>query len=325
MQQSRLRQLALSVLLASGLHAAQVQAQPGTAVADSAVSQDIKTLFSLAAQVYPAFASANGSGYYSYSGFTYKFFAASGVYAGIKDGQVFLMGGPYGSSPSMQGTVSNLTTALQTAVAAAANTAGNVPTGSVADFAGITSVKTTYDLPRLFQELTFEWVGSGLTSQLKMERQGVETVSGISTEKLKVTLTGTTLPTPSVSEMWVDSTGTVRRYIANGFEYAPATADLIGRGLVSGMLLALAAADAPTIQTAIANELKNPALSTKVSKKAIGGGTYDTLSIVIGTSASLNYSVDLTDFGTFSMATRYQANIGSFASNGFQVLSMKLR
>ncbi len=235
------------------------------------------------------------------------------------------MGGPYGSAPSAKGTVAALTSALQNAVAAASSGGSGGSTGAAADFGNVTSVKTTYDLPRLFEELTLEWVSTGITSQLKMERQGVEAVGAVSTEKLKITLSATTLATPTIAEMWVDSTGTVRRYIANGFEYAPAQADLIGRGLVSSMLLALAAADAPTIQTAIASELKNPAVSTKVSKKAIGGGSYDTLAVTIGTSASLNYQVDLTDFGSFSMATRFEARIGALLSSSFQVISMRLR
>ena len=325
MLSSHLRSIAVAVLLASGLSSTATMAQPGTPLADSAVSADIKTLFALAGQVYPAFAS--GSSYYSFSGYTYRFFAGAGVYAGIKDGQAYLMGGPCGNAPSAKGTVAALTTALQNAANALAQGGGSSTggAGTIADFGNITSVKTTYDLPRLFQELTMEWVSAGITSQLKMERQGVEAVGAVSTEKLKITLTATTLATPTIAEMWVDSTGTVRRYIANGFEYAPAQADLIGRGLVSSMLLALAAADATTIQVAIANELKNPALSTKVSKKAIGGGSYDTLAVTIGTSASLNYQVELTDFGSFSMATRFQANIGALTSTSFQVLSMRLR
>lgn len=328
MQQSSFRQFILCTLFACGLQATAALAQPGTAVQDSAIGQDIKTLFSLAAQVYPAFASANGSGYYSYSGFTYKYFAAAGIYAGIKDGQVYLMGGPYGSAPSMMGTVSALSTALQNAVKAAAtggSSTGATTGGTTADFGNIASVKTTYDLPKYFEELTLEWVGAGITSQLKMERQGVELVGSVSTEKLKVTLTATTLVTPSVSEMWVDSAGTVRRYIGNGFEYPAAQADLIGRGLVSSMLLALAAPDSPTIQSAIVNELKNPAVSTKVTKKPIGAGSYDTLTIAIGSSASLNFLVELSDFGSFSMATRFQTNIGTTLSSGYQILSMKLR
>ncbi len=58
----RMDSVAVAVLFAAGLSSAAALAQPGTPLADSAVGTDIKTLFALAGQVYPAFAS--GSGYY---------------------------------------------------------------------------------------------------------------------------------------------------------------------------------------------------------------------------------------------------------------------
>ena len=92
----------------------------GTGMAQTAttttVTTDVQSIFDLAAQVYPSLL-VNGSAFGLYQGYTYRFFASSGIYVGIKDNKVFTMGGPFGSAIKEQGTVSLVLNALQTAKA----------------------------------------------------------------------------------------------------------------------------------------------------------------------------------------------------------------
>lgn len=321
------RSLALSLLIGS---ASLAVAQPGTAIAESAVSADIVTLFARAAQVYPA-VFINGTGWYSYSGFTYKYFPAGGIYAGVKDGQVYLMGGAYGNNPSMKGTVTQLSAALQNAITAAASGGSNGgSSGSTtnADFGNVLVFKTTADLPKYFDEMTIESTAiSGattITATMKMERVGAETLNGVVTERMKVTMT--TSGGSSVNDLWVDSAGTVRRYIANGFEYTnAATADLLGRSLVSSMVSLLAAADSASIKNATSVALSNTtALQSKVQKRTFNGQQVDTLILTINVSI-INYSVEISDFGNFSMITNYDATTTGIGSNKYRLVSLTPR
>ena len=313
--------LAASLPLACPLVLAQ--STPGSAISESSINADIVNLFALAAQLYPT-VFQNGSGWYTYSGYSYKFFPAAGIYAGVKDGSVYLLGGTYGNSLKPAGTVAAITASLQKAVA---GTAGS--NGVSADFGNITTLKTNYDLPRLFEELTMEWTtisgAVSIVSQLAMVRKGIENVGTVSTEHIQVTLTASNVTTPIVSDLYVDSGNTIRRYISNGFEYAPAQADLIGKGLLSSFLLAMAATESTTVKTALTTAASNPAVAQSTSKKTINGQQYDTLKVSIGAGGAVSYSVDLTDFGSFSMATAYEAKTGSIGSTSFRLISMQLR
>lgn len=85
-------------------------------VSTTTVTTDVQSIFDLAAHVYPSLL-VNGSAFGLYQGYTYKFFASSGIYVGIKDNKVFTMGGPFGNAIKEQGTVSLVLNALQTAKA----------------------------------------------------------------------------------------------------------------------------------------------------------------------------------------------------------------
>ncbi len=319
-----LKVLALAAVLALPATSALAQT-PGTAVQETTVNPDVLTLFSLGAKVYPSIF-INGSGWFSYTGYTYKYFPGSGIYVGVKDGNLFLIGGPYGNDFTPRGSIAALNTMLTNAYDQATKV-----TAVTADFANVTSVKTTYDLPRLFEELTLTSTAvSGavtIISQMKMVRKGVEQVGAISTERLLVTLTANNSTAVNVAEMWVDKDGTVRRFILNGFEYtAPATADALGRSLVSGMLIALAGADTPTVQTAISNQLKNPtALVQSVRNRTFGSTQYQTLVLSISAGGIFTYNAEVTDFGSFSMTTNYKVVTTGIGSNAFEVTAMKLR
>jgi hypothetical protein len=103
---------------------------------------------------------------------------------------------------------------------------------------------------------------------------------GFSTEHLQVNITTSNLSAPFTSEMWVDKNGTVQRFILNGFEYGAAQADPIGQGLISSMLIALAGADNPTVQSTISAQLKNPtALVQKVQNRMFESIQYQTTSL----------------------------------------------
>src|SRR5690554_5675224 len=71
--------------LQSPLHA---QNLPGTLVSESSINADVRTLFTLAAQAYPGIFT-QASDWRSHGGYTYRYFATSGIYAGVKDGTVY--------------------------------------------------------------------------------------------------------------------------------------------------------------------------------------------------------------------------------------------
>jgi hypothetical protein len=87
-----------------------------TAPATPTITSDVQSIFDLAAQVYPTLM-VNGSALGLYQGYTYRFFASSGIYVGIKDNKIFTMGGPFGNAIKEQGTVNVVLGALQTAKA----------------------------------------------------------------------------------------------------------------------------------------------------------------------------------------------------------------
>ena len=108
------------------------------------ITTDVQSIFDLAAQVYPTLL-VNGSAPGLYQGYTYKFFASSGIYVGIKDNKIFTMGGPFGTAIKEQGTVSLVLNALQTAKAkidAAKPTTPVTPTTPVIP-AGLYTLKVT--------------------------------------------------------------------------------------------------------------------------------------------------------------------------------------
>lgn len=133
--------------------------------------------------------SASASGWSLYQGYTFKYFSATGIYVGIKDGQVYLLGGPY-TSITPYGAVAAVTSAQQARVAATANTGGSTTT---ADFGSVIVAKTLADLKQRFSSLTMEWsstIGTlKTTSQTMLEVVGQESINNVSTDKLKVTVT----------------------------------------------------------------------------------------------------------------------------------------
>jgi len=297
----------------------QVSAQslPGTAVGDSAVSQSAITLISLAEQVYPSLFS-QATSWRSYEGFFYKYFASSGVYVGISGADLYLMGGQFGSAPSHQGKIADAIIVLQGSSGAPAQ-----------PFKDVVAVKNTADLIRYFRRITVDY---GTTSTLgnsqssvALEVLGAETVSGTATDKLRVTVSGGTLSAPLAYDMWVDGTGVVRKLLQGSFEYPYPMSNTIGAGLVSGMLLALAAADTPTVKAGLNNQLANNAAVTQGTRNtSISGIAVQQYTLTIGTSASASVELELSDFGNFSMATRIRSVLLSTTTT-FQMRDIQLR
>lgn len=96
------------------------------------VSTDVQSIFDLAGQVMAQF--KNGGPLGSYQGYTYKYFADSKIYVGVKDNLIYLMGGTYGNSPTYAGTVSGILNSLKASKAkidaANANTGGSTGGGT---------------------------------------------------------------------------------------------------------------------------------------------------------------------------------------------------
>ncbi len=88
-----------SALLLSSLALFQpaiAQNLPGVAVDTATVASELQTLLNLAQQAYPSSVpAASASDWRLYQGYMFKYYSATGIYVGIKDGQVYLLGGPY--------------------------------------------------------------------------------------------------------------------------------------------------------------------------------------------------------------------------------------
>jgi hypothetical protein len=76
------------------------------------ISSDVQTIFDLAAVVYPAWFK-NGSELGLFQGYVYKYFATSGIYVGVKDNTIYVLGGPFGNSITNVGTVASVLSALK--------------------------------------------------------------------------------------------------------------------------------------------------------------------------------------------------------------------
>jgi hypothetical protein len=314
-----------SALLVSSLvlfQPAIAQNLPGTAVDTAAVATELQNLLNLAQSAYPSTVpAASASGWRSYQGYMFKFYSATGIYVGIKDGQVYLLGGPY-TQITPYGSVAAVTSALQTRIAANANTAGSATT---ADFGGVIAAKTLADLKQRFSLLTMEWtsaIGSlRTTSQITLEVVGQETINGVDTDKMKITITGS--GSTLAYDMWVNSAGKTVRMAVGSFVYPDSQAEVLGATAVSGFLIALAAGDNPQLQAALNGQLSNGALSTKVTQRTVGNTTVPTVQLTVAANGA-NITGYYSDFGSFTMLTQFSSTISTL-SNSFEVINMKLR
>lgn len=91
---SLLSGLPLVFALSSMSLTAIAQTTPGTPVNAANVSQDVRTLFDSAENLYPELFTS-GSGWFLSGGYTYKYYANSKVYLGIKDDRIYALGGPF--------------------------------------------------------------------------------------------------------------------------------------------------------------------------------------------------------------------------------------
>lgn len=140
------------------------------------ITSDVQSIFDLAAQVYPSLL-VNGSALGQYQGYVYKFFAASGIYVGIKDNKIFTMGGPFGTGIKEQGSVTAVLGALQTAKT---KIDANKPITS--------TTPVTPTLP---------------TGLYKLTLSGTYRTSGIVSISVPLNITINDLPAPSVSDTTV--------------------------------------------------------------------------------------------------------------------------
>lgn len=296
----------------------QLKAQdlPGADVPDSDVSQNAKTLISLASQQFPQLFS-NGSAWRSFDGFVYKYFAASDVFVGINGDDLYLLGEQFGEVATFAGKVADAIVAL----------GGGFGTSQPL-FTDITTASTLNDLLRYFQTITVSYdtiAGAfSLLSSVALEVQGQETVNGTSAQKVFVTISGNNLPQPSTAQLWVNDEGTIVKLVFNGAEFAAPTANTIGVGLVSGMLLALKGAESPIIQAAIAEELASPAVDTKIFDNVISGLAVKTLAIEVGDDQSAKILYEISDFGAFSISTKLESTLGPTTTR-FELKDIVLR
>ncbi len=292
----------------------KAQDLPGIAISDDAVGQSARTLVNLAIQVFPELF-GQATTWREYEGFHYRYFGSSGIYIGIKGEDLYLLGGSYGDSVSYQGTIADAIVFVQ-------SEAGS---GSSVAFQDFVTAKTTKELLSYFRKITMEY-GSSLTlgsnpfaktdAVITMEAIGQETVEGATTDRLKITLSGSNASQPSIYDLWVDAQGVVVKLVLNGdFEYSSAQAKAIGPGLMSAMLLSLAAVDQPTVKGVIANATADSSVVTaNTTNTTIGGIAVKSMEIIVSSSVDNAIALTLSDFGAFTMATKYNASL----DGGFQ-------
>lgn len=106
---TRARLTAAAAVLLTLLPFSGVQAQ----TSNLSLSAEVEAVFDLAKQLYPdMFPGATKPALGLYEGYTYRFYQGSGIYVGVKDNEIWLMGGPFGSQPTRQGTVAAVKTFL---------------------------------------------------------------------------------------------------------------------------------------------------------------------------------------------------------------------
>jgi hypothetical protein len=287
----------------------QDSALPGTEVADSEVGTDANTLVTLASQQFPdIFASATS--WRLYSGIYYKFYATTGVYLGIGDGQVYVLGGQFGNEVVGVGSVASVITAL----------GGTSSSAGTTSFTNLKSASTVNALLEYFTTLTVNYgtISSfgTITSSVTLEVQGTETIDGAATQKLIVTIAGSNVANPLTYQMWANGEGKFVKVIhnASGVEYPATSANLIGTSLISSMLLALAAADSPAYVSGINAALASPTMASQITQTTVGGVPAQTLRIETNPTDSARYVIELSDFGSFSMVTGYESTLGTTTS-----------
>lgn len=99
------------VLLAGLLHALPLAAQTA-----AALNKDEQAALTLAEKLCPALLE-QGSELRSFSGYTYRFYAGSGVYVGFRDSRIYLLGGPFGNAIQDYGSAISVLGSLRNAEA----------------------------------------------------------------------------------------------------------------------------------------------------------------------------------------------------------------
>jgi hypothetical protein len=130
--------------------------------------------------------------------------------------------------------------------------------------------------------------------------------------------------------LWIDAQGVVVKLVLNGnFEYNSAQAKAIGPGLMSAMLLSLAAVDQPTVRGVIANATADSSVVTANTTNAtIGGVAVKSMELVVSSSVENAVELTLSDFGAFTMATKYSASLdGGFqkSTSYFRIVDVVLK
>ncbi len=94
------------------------------------------------------------------------------------------------------------------------------------------------------------------------------------------------------------------------------------------MLLSLAAADTPTVKAVVNNQLANNAAVTQSTRdNSIGGVPVKTLTITISDTATASISLDLSDLGPLSLASKFTLSLKSLVSTSvttFEITQVQL-
>lgn len=317
----------ITFVLTAGV-TSKAQDLPGIAISDDAVGQSARTLVNLAIQVFPDLFGQSTT-WREYDGFHYRYFGSSGVYLGIKGQDLYLLGGPFGDNVTYQGTIADAIVLVQRETGTASSTA----------FQDFITARTTKELFNYFSKITMEY-GSSLTlganpfaktdAVITMEALGQDTFEGATTDRIKITLSGDNVSELVIYDLWIDAQGVVVRLIRDGdSEFNSATAKAVGAGLMSAMQLSLAAVDTPTVRGVIANATANSSVVTaNTTNTTIGGNPVQSMALVVSSSVNNAIELTLSDFGPFTMATKYNASLdGGFqkSTSYFRIVDVVLK
>ena len=303
------------------LQPAAAQDLPGLAIDTATVAAEVQALIELGQQAFPTdIPSASASGWRVYEGFVFKYYAATGIYVGIKDDEVYLFGGPY-TAITHYGSLAAVTSALQARI-----TNMNKPNPPYADFKNLLIVETLPQVIETFASITLEdgtlGASGNVITHVKLDNHGEEMMDGSWLTHLTAAIAY-----PDISrtfDMWVDGSGRFLRLKFDGLDFSIPQAQALGPPVVDGFLSALSAADIAQVGFALAGEIQNPALSTKLTKRLVGDTEVDTIKLEVSSDADASVIAYISDFGSFAMATEFSSTLGT-ETTFFEIIDMTLR
>lgn len=132
---------------------------------------------------------SNGSALKQLGGYTYRYYPGSGAYIGFKDGQVYVLGGPFGNALKSYGAVSKVTVSLQNYEASIQVDAGDLGGGGDGnvDITGVYDLTIDGDISIIAQGITLppQAFNVVITNVVAPDPSDVDAIDNVITETLE--------------------------------------------------------------------------------------------------------------------------------------------